>query len=98
MGINLELMAFKRPRSPNSTPNKSSDKSAKIDECFCVRCKEATVSLVIGALSGSIGPVLQSVKMTLSHLTMRMLPFSVFNACLKSQRLLHCITLTQNLM
>ena len=34
-------MPFKRPRSPNSTPDKSSDKSAKVD--LCVKCDEAVV-------------------------------------------------------
>ena len=34
-------MPFKRPRSPNTTPEKSSDKSAKVD--VCVKCNETVV-------------------------------------------------------
>ena len=37
-------MAFKRPRSPNSSPEKSADKSAKVDECLCVRCNKSVVN------------------------------------------------------
>jgi len=34
-------MPFKRPRLPNNTPEKSSDKSAKVD--VCVKCSESVV-------------------------------------------------------
>ena len=34
-------MPFKRPKSPNSMPDKSSDKSAKVD--VCVKCNETVV-------------------------------------------------------
>jgi len=34
-------MPLKRPRSPNNTPEKSSDKSAKVD--VCIKCSESVV-------------------------------------------------------